>query len=160
MCSSDLSQLHIDPQQNSDIYTDSVYSALQDNHLDIVYRYLTYLLTYHCYLLIMLVRTGLEAVTHRTTTHSAQLARISRLPLSISAKRMEAFVPITTYHEGKQATKEINVKSSYGAPVVPPGKDEQRKIAPLSSRVFSHLTPTLQKFTLRDRVAEIGRAHV
>lgn len=56
---------------------------------------------------------------------------------------------LETSHRG------IQMNTQESGPVNPPGGDLQKIAQPLNPNVYSQLTPTLAKFTLRDKVAVI-----
>ena len=58
-------------------------------------------------------------------------------------------------HRNQQEIAVARVAAQASGPVTPPGGDLQRIAEPLNSSIYSQLTPTLSKFTLRNKVAVV-----
>lgn len=65
----------------------------------------------------------------------------------------EAQVPVVSYQGGERITEELKVGTNSSGPVAPPGADAERTATPMSPQAYKHLTPTLAKFTLPNKVA-------
>lgn len=67
----------------------------------------------------------------------------------------ESQVPVISYQGGERITEELHIGATTSAPVSPPGGDAESVATPLSPGAYKHMTPTLRKFTLPDKVAVV-----
>ena len=78
-----------------------------------------------------------------------------RAALNVTAKANDPAVSVISYPQGERTQKEIDIKTAANGPVKPAIGDESRLAEPMNPNVYSQLTPTLHKFTLRNKVAVI-----
>ncbi|KAK5162874.1 uncharacterized protein LTR77_011131 [Saxophila tyrrhenica] len=90
------------------------------------------------------------------------LPKLQRRPLpaayNTSTKLFDPSISALGYQGDELTEQEVGVGVQGNAPVKPPGADFGRAAMPLSSNVYPLLTPTLNKFTLRDKVAVVTGA--
>ena len=80
----------------------------------------------------------------------------TRALITYSAKRSFSEIPVVSYEGGHRHEEVIRpTNSSASGPVSPAGQDEQKKAHALATNAYEHLTPTLSRFTLRDKVAVV-----
>jgi len=104
----------------------------------------------------MLARSVLRTAgkrTFRPTTITAPIQQ--RATFKSGSKKNEPEVPVISYENGTRTEQSIFVPAQQPGPVVPPGGDEQRVARPFNPDVMSHLTPTLAKFALTNKVAVV-----
>jgi len=65
----------------------------------------------------------------------------------------ERRIPVTHYNKGVREQEILEVNDKDEGPVSSAVQDEKSVAQPLNPEVIPHLTPTLARFTLQDRVA-------
>lgn len=75
--------------------------------------------------------------------------------ISNTSTQNDPSIAVVSYRSGKRRQQELDVKPEGNGPVTPAGNDLQKVAKPLNPSIYSQLTPTLHKFTLRDKVAVI-----
>ncbi|EMC99459.1 hypothetical protein BAUCODRAFT_29808 [Baudoinia panamericana UAMH 10762] len=107
----------------------------------------------------MFARTTLRLASRRTVAisrPSTSIAPVTRATFTTSIKRSDPEVPVVSYEGGNRTEETIRVPAATAAgPVTPPGTDEEKRAFPLKPSVYEHITPTLSKFLLTNKVAII-----
>jgi len=107
----------------------------------------------------MFARSVFKTAARRATTAArpanAFTPLTSRAAFSHSVKKDDPEVPVISYQNGQRQEQSLFVPAMSAGPVTPPGQDIEKAAVPLSPSIMPHLTPTLQKFTLLDKVAVV-----
>lgn len=104
----------------------------------------------------MFARSALRAASRRAivrpTTFTPMMPAV-RAGFKSSVKHNDPEVPVVSYSGGQRLEEQLQVTGGSSGPVQTEVVDEQNRAQALDPEVYKHLTPTLAKFTLRDKVA-------
>ena len=103
----------------------------------------------------MLSRTSMRLLRRSTSRFKSFSIPKSRANLSNTTIQKDSTIPVVSYRDGQRKEGEVGATTESNGPVTPPGSDMQKTAQPLNPSIYSQLTPTLTKFTLRDKVAVI-----
>ena len=103
----------------------------------------------------MLARASLGSVGRRTFSFRSLPIPKTLSSLSSTSSHKDSAVSVVSYRDGQRKQDELGATAATNGPVTPPGSDSQKIAQPLNPSIYSQLTPTLSKFTLRDKVAVI-----
>lgn len=101
------------------------------------------------------VRSAGRCAITATRPVSAFTPMVSRAAFNHSSKKEDPEVPVISYQDGQRQEQSLFVPSTSSGPVNPPGQDVEKAAVPLKPSIVPQLTPTLQKFTLLDKVAVV-----
>ena len=103
----------------------------------------------------MLARPALRTASKRAFRPPSRLPKAFPASLNTTSKWNYPAVPVINYKGGERTEGAIDIKTDLTGPVTPFGDDEQKTAKPLDPNVYSQLTPTLHRFTLRNKVAVV-----
>lgn len=103
----------------------------------------------------MFARSALRIAGRRVARPAAVQTPVFRASFNNSAKNADPEVHVASFAKGQRKVESIEVPASGNGPVAPPGADEKKVAIPFKKDGYSHLTPTLAKFTCPDKVAVI-----
>ena len=103
----------------------------------------------------MLARTSLGTVSRRALRVKSLAIPGSQAAFSNGPRPQEPAKSVLSYLGGQRSQSEIDLNLGSNGPVTPPGSDVQKTAKPLKHHIYAQLTPTLHKFTLRDKVAVV-----
>lgn len=103
----------------------------------------------------MFARSALRIAGRRTARPTAIQTPVFRAAFNNSSRNADPEVNVVGFAKGQRVDESIEVPATGKGPVAPPGGDAKKIATPLNKNAYSHLTPTLAKFTCPGKVAVI-----
>lgn len=102
----------------------------------------------------MLARSLLRSASRRAFRPAIITLPIQqRATFKSASKHNDPEVPVVHYENGRRMEESLHVPAGPSGPVAGNGEDVQAVASPFRNSVMEHITPTLAKFTLMNKVA-------
>jgi len=102
----------------------------------------------------MFARSVLRTAGRQAFRPATAQPSLFRASFKNSSKSNDPDVPVVSYQDGQRTESALHVpENGSTGPVAPPGIDTQKTATALKPNAYQHLTPTLSKFTLPNKVA-------